>query len=293
MSVVSREDARARRGALPPGVPAFEEDAERIRAVVESHGLDLIVLFGSTARGQRQPGSDIDVAIRFAGRQGRVPFEEEARAADALFRALRPRCEMDVVSLNGAPVLLRRNVARDGRPLFASSPDAWAGFRIHARREWEEWSPFYDRHWQSVRRRLLKMSAPSAGQGLSRKLTTLAAYADELEGVLADPPAPERPRVLELLVERLFHVTVECAADAGDLWLTENAHPGGESMRGVFERLRELGVISPDLADRFVLYGRYRNRIVHDYDALDAPDLMARARSLPDDARALGLALGG
>jgi uncharacterized protein YutE (UPF0331/DUF86 family) len=125
------------------------------------------------------------------------------------------------------------------------------------------------------------------GDELARKLAALASYADELDDWLANPPEPSRPRALERILERLIQVIVECAADAGDLWLAGHGHALGESVRGVFRRLREVGAVSIEIEDRFGNYGRTRNLIVHAYDQLDAREILAQARQLSTDARTL------
>lgn len=135
------------------GIAALDRQA--IGAVARAHGLDLIVLFGSTARGRRRQGSDVDIAIRFAGPRTEAPtLEQEAMASDALFRALKPRCELDVVVLNGASPLLRWNVAQHGMPLHAASPSDWVCYRIRAHREYEDTARFRRRQWEVLLRRL-------------------------------------------------------------------------------------------------------------------------------------------
>jgi uncharacterized protein YutE (UPF0331/DUF86 family) len=128
---------------------------------------------------------------------------------------------------------------------------------------------------------------------LGQKLASLASYATDMEGWLADPPDPSRPRALQLILERLLQVTIECAADAGDLWLATHGHPLGESVRGVFQRLQSVGAIAPDLERRFAAFGRTRNRIVHDYDRLDEQEILDQAARLPRDVRTLLQALTG
>jgi hypothetical protein len=130
-------------------------DRQALAKVAVEHGLDLVVLFGSTARGRRRERSDLDVAIRFAGPRPHAPsLEEEAMASDALFRVLRPRCELDVVLLNGASPLLRWNVARHGIPLYCASPTGWVTFRIRAHRDYEDTARFRRRQWEVLLRRL-------------------------------------------------------------------------------------------------------------------------------------------
>jgi uncharacterized protein YutE (UPF0331/DUF86 family) len=125
------------------------------------------------------------------------------------------------------------------------------------------------------------------GDELRQKLVSLASYADELDDWLANPPDPSRPRALQRVAERLLQVIVECAADAGDLWLAEHGHPLGESVRGVFQRLQEVGLVTPDVGRRFATYTTMRNRIVHDYDRVDAREVVDQASRLAADVRVL------
>jgi uncharacterized protein len=130
-------------------------DSQALSEAARGHGLDLIVLFGSTARGRRRPGSDLDVAIHFGGPWKQPPsLEEEALASDALFRVLRPCCELDVAVLNRASPLLRWNVARHGIPLYCPSPSDWVIFRIGAHRDYEDSARFRRRQWEVLLRRL-------------------------------------------------------------------------------------------------------------------------------------------
>jgi predicted nucleotidyltransferase len=130
-------------------------DRQALAKVAMEHGLDLVVLFGSTARGRRREGSDLDVGIRFAGPRPHPPtLEEEAMASDVLFRVLRPRCELDVVVLNGAPPLLRWNVAQHGIPLYHASPTDWVTYRIRAHRDYEDTARFRRRQWEVLLWRL-------------------------------------------------------------------------------------------------------------------------------------------
>jgi uncharacterized protein YutE (UPF0331/DUF86 family) len=127
----------------------------------------------------------------------------------------------------------------------------------------------------------------SPGHELQEKLANLSSYAQELESWLANPPDPARPGALQRIVERMIQVIVECAADAGDLWLAAQGHTLGGSVREVFQRLRDAGALTPEVAQRFFDYARTRNRIVHDYNHLDAVEVLHQAARLPADARAV------
>jgi len=125
----------------------------------------------------------------------------------------------------------------------------------------------------------------SSEHELEAKLASLSSYVQELENWLADPPDPGRPGALQRIVERMVQVIVECAADAGDLWRAARGHTLGGSVREGFTRLQDVGALAPEVTSRFFDYARTRNRIVHDYNHLDAGEVMRQAQQLPADAR--------
>lgn len=76
-------------------------------------------LFGSAARGEEQPHSDVDVAV-FLDRGARTaaPFGYAASLASELMQAV-GRKQVDVVVLNDAPPLLYGRVINEGVRLLA------------------------------------------------------------------------------------------------------------------------------------------------------------------------------
>jgi predicted nucleotidyltransferase len=73
--------------------------------------LELVVLFGSAAKGRMRPRSDVDLAVSCMG----------AADLDSLYLALAPRLgtdRLDLVDLRRASPLLMMEVARSGRPLY-------------------------------------------------------------------------------------------------------------------------------------------------------------------------------
>ena len=94
----------------------------------------LAVLFGSTARGQSGPDSDLDVGVLFEAGQ-----ESTAGLEVALARATGRR--LDLVGLDTAPPLLRFEIARDGQLLLERTPHAWVDFRARAMTDWWDWAP--------------------------------------------------------------------------------------------------------------------------------------------------------
>jgi predicted nucleotidyltransferase len=103
-----------------------------------------VYLFGSTARGTAQRGSDVDVAVLFAQtpppRLASARFQLEGDLERALGR------QVDLVVLNDAPVDLRRRVMRDGRLLIDSDPAARIAFEVRTRNEAFDLEPILARY---------------------------------------------------------------------------------------------------------------------------------------------------
>lgn len=82
-----------------------------------------IYVFGSFARGEEWPDSDLDVAVLLPpGRR----IENRLDVMSSV--SVRVRRDADVVDLRGASDVLRREVLMEGRPLYVSDPDqvlAW------------------------------------------------------------------------------------------------------------------------------------------------------------------------
>jgi predicted nucleotidyltransferase len=105
----------------------FVERLEDLRAVAPS--VELVVLFGSVARGRSRPDSDLDVAVRCDG----------AADLDALYLLLAPRLAatlLDLVDLRRTGSLLAFQVARHGRVLYERDPGAFRSFQSLASRRY-------------------------------------------------------------------------------------------------------------------------------------------------------------
>jgi len=110
------------------------ETFERLAsALAQVPGLLCAWLFGSSARGQASPDSDVDVAILFRDPPG---FEAVGSALAACQDTLR-RDDVDVVVLNTASTILAFE-ALSGRRLFTFAPQETAAFESLVAREYED-----------------------------------------------------------------------------------------------------------------------------------------------------------
>jgi len=107
--------------------------ARTIEEVCREFDLDLVVLFGSRARGYATSRSDSDVAVRRRG--GALPDGRFAELAAAIGEAT-GLPDVDLVDLRVAPPLLKHCVGSYGRPLFEAEPGLFNLFRVYA---WKLW----------------------------------------------------------------------------------------------------------------------------------------------------------
>jgi predicted nucleotidyltransferase len=121
---------------------------DRARAACEGVGLELtdlelLILFGSAARGRIRETSDVDVAVR----------SDAAADLDALFMALAPRLKSDrhdLVDLRRAGPLLAFEVARSGYLLFERSPGLFREFQSLAARRYADTRKLRDAQKRSL-----------------------------------------------------------------------------------------------------------------------------------------------
>lgn len=117
------------------------------------HGLVAAYLFGSVARGDERPGSDVDIAV-VLGRHGGLELADLDRCAaiqgaiaDLLHR------EVDLVPLDTASPDLQFRVLRDRVLLFEGDETARIEFEIHARNDYFDLLPNLLRYRAAVLRR--------------------------------------------------------------------------------------------------------------------------------------------
>ena len=119
----------------PPAPPEATALAESLRATLDRAvaAVQCAWLFGSTARGEAGPLSDVDVAVLL---DGSVPRENYLDIAAALVEALE-RCapRIDLVVLNEAPPALRHRVLLDGLLLLERDPRQRIEFEVRSIRE--------------------------------------------------------------------------------------------------------------------------------------------------------------
>lgn len=147
---------------MSPIRPAIlaEIDQRKLCEIAERYDLDLIILFGSYAKGRARPGSDVDLAVRTTRRDyGRRDREQEVTWELSLFDDLSvvvPAPEgIDLVVLNRADSTLQFETACNGELAYQATPDTFHCFRSLASRRFYDDAKF--RQWgrDYLRKRLL------------------------------------------------------------------------------------------------------------------------------------------
>jgi predicted nucleotidyltransferase len=141
-------------GATDPLRSLVRGKLAALPTVAMRHGVLLLVAFGSTVRGRRRAGSDLDLAVLFLGPpQDETWLSEEAELAWELERVLKPVCELDLVVLNRASAPMQKAVADEGVVLYADEPNRWSLFRLRARRNYEDTEKYRRRRWEVLLKR--------------------------------------------------------------------------------------------------------------------------------------------
>lgn len=100
------------------------------KRIIEELPVEVLVLFGSQARGRARQGSDYDFAVLPSH-----PLSEEERKKvydtlyDLLSEKIQQLVNIDIVFLPGASMELQASAAAFGISLYERAPYAFAGFR--------------------------------------------------------------------------------------------------------------------------------------------------------------------
>ena len=122
-------------------------DLERLAAVAARHpSAQLVVVFGSVARGTPFRWSDVDIGV--SGGEWLERLKLGAELGQLVGR------EPHVVDLERASEALRQEIARDGLLVREALPGEWAHYRAKSFMRWFDLAPLRRRCAEGVRRRL-------------------------------------------------------------------------------------------------------------------------------------------
>ena len=105
-----------------------------------------VILFGSEARGDTAPGSDVDVCIVL---ESGTPSGLEASNKRLDYVA---GSDLDVKIFQQLPLYIRSRVLKEGRVLFVRDEDRLYDLAIRTARAFEDFRPYYQRYLDAVAR---------------------------------------------------------------------------------------------------------------------------------------------
>lgn len=101
-------------------------------------------------------------------------------------------------------------------------------------------------------------------ESLRDNLADLRRYATELT-----PGRLQHDRDLEHKVLHALYVVTQATIDSGNHILADRRLPRAESYAGIFDRLREAGLVEPGLAEELADWASLRNVLAHFYAVID------------------------
>lgn len=125
------------------GVPGLA-NVDELRAVLARHlRVAAAWVFGSVARGDARPDSDLDVAVLLRGPE-RTSDASDLFALAAELERFSPSGRVDVLVLGAQGPILRHRVLAEGVLVNDSDPEARMEFEERTVREFLDWKPTHD-----------------------------------------------------------------------------------------------------------------------------------------------------
>jgi len=128
----------------------FEILEQEVRRFCLKNRVQLIYVFGSCAGGQAGPLSDLDLAYLA---QKEISWEEEARILNELIDIFREEA-IDLVNLKKAPLTLVHRILKEGKCLYASSPQARIDFETKKEAEYYDTAPLRKEYFDKMLEKL-------------------------------------------------------------------------------------------------------------------------------------------
>lgn len=247
---------------MRPTIRALAEPAlaAPLQALLSEEPAPLLAawLFGSRARGEEQPGSDVDVGVLFdrppEPRLGNEAHQLEGRLEAAL------GLPVQVVVVSSAPSDLVNRVLREGALLLDRSPVLRVRFEVRSRNEYFDLQPSLALY--RTPRGLIDVDL------VAKKLAMIETYVRELEE-LARLDALRTDVREERFVEHTLQIAIQAALDVASHIMSDRRLGEPRMNRELFSLLVRGGVLPEDLAERLGAMAGFRNVLVHGYGDLD------------------------
>ncbi|MDR7483384.1 MAG: DUF86 domain-containing protein [Armatimonadota bacterium] len=248
--------------------------AERVatlpQRLARTDGLAALWLYGSFARGEPTPVSDVDLAflpeVHLAGDE----LDRFEAALYGLIAAVLATDEFAFTNLRRAPAYFASRVLQEGRLVVVRDALAVARFveEVYRRAPDARW---FRRHGNVVFLEGLGMPEPTVDR--DRVIDFLRLITDDLEALRARARLGREEylhsREAQAVVERLLQRATEGCLNIGNHIIARLRLRPPQDYADVFRILGDEGILSSALADRMMDLARFRNLLVHVYWQID------------------------
>ncbi|MBI4173147.1 MAG: nucleotidyltransferase domain-containing protein [Candidatus Aenigmarchaeota archaeon] len=125
-------------------------DRKKMAQLAAKFGVEMLVLFGSQARGDAHKSSDVDIAYLAPGG---LSLRREAQLAAALSHACHAK-DIDLVPLRHMQPLLAYQVAKSGKVLYEGRRSLFNSFSLYAIKLYHESRPLMAMREERLRQRV-------------------------------------------------------------------------------------------------------------------------------------------
>lgn len=268
---------------LPPDIGGrLKELPDRVAGIP---GLNALWLFGSFARGEATPISDVDLAfLADKALQGEALEDFETGLYATIARSLHTD-EFTFVNLRRAPAALAWQVVVGGRLLFCRDEEECDSVKAFAFQRFPDAYTYARERWQALDDWLEGKRMPV---DKARVYALLEGIREELGyvGEIAATPreAYLRDRRTQRLAERCLQRAAEGCISIGNHLIARLGLRAPSEYAEVFRVLGEAKIVPWELVQQMVDMAKLRNLLVHVYWAIDHErlydSLAARLRAL-------------
>jgi uncharacterized protein YutE (UPF0331/DUF86 family)/predicted nucleotidyltransferase len=275
-------------GDLEPYQQALDE-------ILERHGVVLAYLYGSQARGDVGPLSDVDVAVQFTPNlPRRERFSRTARLISDLCQLLQ-RDDVYVVDLDGIPPLLCHRIYISHRLLYCPDDAVRVAFETRALRQYVATRPLRRIRWRYVRHRITqgrygqiesKAQTMVDVEVIQQRLGALEEFVSRLEEMRSRSLEEWREDVVaRYATERALEVAIQRVLNIATHVLTADFAIPADDYAGVIRALSKAGVLPADFAERFTAMVGFRNVLTELYVEVDPVKVYEHLQRDSDDIR--------
>jgi len=231
------------------------------------YDVEMVILFGSQAKGLARSDSDIDLGILLA--KYPIPVEEELQLCLDLVGAVQTG-KVDMVILNHADPFLCYEAACHGIIVYERKPSTFDRFKVMAFKRFVDTEPFRQLNDLYFDMFLMKGKSKMRNKGvIYQKLARVAEYLSELEELTQYSfEEYESDFKIKRAVERDIELIVEFATEVNGLIIIDSSEPPPADYFSSFIKIGQLGVLPKDLAQSLAHTAGIRNRLVHEYETV-------------------------